>query len=411
MLYRLVIVLLLATFPLHASENKQLVILTTFNPALLSSSIEVFEQQHPGWDVLILPRRENEGLALLARPDHGVNVVLSSSRRLFQPLADSHSLVPVSELSSEHSQLDSDYIAVLGYSGCGIIWNQRYIDRYALPVPSRWESLIAPVYHDHLVMSSPSRSATTYLIVESLLQRYGWQQGWRLLLQLGGNLNAISASNQRATDLVARGQSGIGLVIDSYAREQQDHFPFIHFQYQPDSIVLPSYIAALDRKPSRLMGIEFVRFMLSASSQARIEQSPIYKYRRADTPAIDTATFTVDTGLMEKRAVAVQQLFDISISQQQPLLNYAWQLIHNIRQLPALTPQQTEQLELAVTLASTTVISAEQAGTADFLSLQDPVRHPASERLVGLWQAQMSRQLQQSIRLSQGILMSYRQER
>ncbi|MBV7260553.1 ABC transporter substrate-binding protein [Photobacterium sp. WH77] len=410
MLYRLLILALLAISPLHASEKKQLVILTTFNPALLSSSIEIFEQQHAGLDVTILQRRESEGLALLALPDHGVNVVLSSSRRLFQPLADSHSLVPVAELTDEHSQLDSDYIAVLGYSGCGIIWNQRYIDRNALPVPSRWESLIAPVYHSHLVMSSPSRSATTHLMVESLLQRYSWDQGWRLLLQLGGNLNAISANSQRATDLVASGQSGIGLVIDSYAKEQQDHFPFIHFQYQPNSIVLPSYIAALNRKQSDQLGIEFVRFMLSASSQARIEQSPNYKHRRTKIPTIDTATFTVDTGLMEERAVAVQQLFDISISQQQPLLNYAWQLIHKIQLLPGLTPQQTEQLERSVALASTTVISAEQAATEDFLSLQDPVRHPASARTVGLWQEQMSQQLQQSIRLSQDILMSYKQE-
>lgn len=410
MLYRLLILVLLATFPLHASEKKQLVILTTFNPALLSSSIEVFEQQHAGLDVIILQRRESEGLALLAKPDHGVNVVLSSSRRLFQPLADSHSLVPVSELTDEQNQFDSDYIAVLGFSGCGIIWNQRYVDRNALPVPSRWESLIDPVYHSHLVMSSPSRSATTHLMVENLLQRYDWDHGWRLLLQLGGNLNAISANSQRATDLVASGQSGIGLVIDSYAKEQQAHFPFIHFQYQPDSMVLPSYIAALDRKQSDQTGIEFVRFMLSDSSQARIEQSPIYKHRRAKIPALDTATFTVDTGLLEERAIPVQQLFDISISQQQPLLNYAWQLIHKIRLLPDLNPQQTEQLERSITLASTTVISAEQATTEAFLSLQDPVRHPASARTVGLWQEQMSQQLQQSIRLSQDILMSYKQE-
>jgi len=410
MLYRLLIILLLAASPLHASEKKQLVILTTFNPALLSSSIKIFEQQYSDLDVLILQRRESEGLALLARPDHGVNVVLSSSRRLFQPLADSHALVPVSELTHARSPLDSDHVAVLGFSGCGIIWNQRYTDRHALPVPSRWESLIAPVYHNHLVMSSPSRSATTHLMVESLLQRYDWDQGWQLLLQLGGNLNAISANNQRATDLVASGQSGIGLVIDSYAKAQQDHFPFIHFQYQPDSMILPSYIAALDRRQADQAGIAFVRFMLSAASQARLAQSPLYKMGRTHLPEIDAATFVMDTGLMEKRAVAVQQLFDISISQQQPLLNHAWQLIHQIRQLPALTEQQAAQLARSTMLASTPVISAGQADSEDFLSLQDPVRHPASALTVGLWQAQMSRQLQHSIRLSQDILMSYKQE-
>ncbi|QUJ68175.1 hypothetical protein KDD30_03230 [Photobacterium sp. GJ3] len=116
-----------------AAEKNQLVILTTYNPAHLSPSIDSFRQQHPQLDVQVLQRRESDGLALLSSPDHGIDVVFSSSTRLFQPLAEQNALVPVSHMIAERGIHDTEQVAVLGYSGCGMIWNQRYLDRHQLP--------------------------------------------------------------------------------------------------------------------------------------------------------------------------------------------------------------------------------------------------------------------------------------
>ena len=42
-------------------------------------------------------------------------------------------------------------------------------------------------YFGHVVMSSPSRSSTTHLIFESILQGKGWDAGWSLILRMAGN--------------------------------------------------------------------------------------------------------------------------------------------------------------------------------------------------------------------------------
>ncbi len=42
-------------------------------------------------------------------------------------------------------------------------------------------------------MSSPSRSDTNHLMVESLLQQKGWIKGWETLLTTAGNLVTISS--------------------------------------------------------------------------------------------------------------------------------------------------------------------------------------------------------------------------
>jgi ABC-type Fe3+ transport system substrate-binding protein len=47
-------------------------------------------------------------------------------------------------------------------------------------------------YFNHLVISAPSRSGTTHLTVETILQAYGWEKGWALLLNAGGNMGSIT---------------------------------------------------------------------------------------------------------------------------------------------------------------------------------------------------------------------------
>ncbi|MDO6704596.1 ABC transporter substrate-binding protein [Photobacterium sp. 1_MG-2023] len=392
-----------------ATEKNQLVILTTYNPAHLSPSIDSFRQQHPQLDVQVLQRRESDGLALLSTPNHGIDVVFSSSTRLFQPLTEQNALVPVRHMIAERGIHDTEQVAVLGYSGCGMIWNQRYLDRHQLPPPEQWEMLSNALYHDHLVMSSPSRSTTTHQMVENLLQRHGWDQGWQILLQVGGNLNAVTANSERVSNIIASGQAGIGLVIDSYAKAQQALFPFVEFRYQPKSLILPGFIAALDRSADDPAGQLFVRFMLSDDIQARIHEAPLYKMSRNQQPDFGVSPFPLDHLLLQQRAMLVQQLFDLSISKQLPLLSQAWRLIHEIRQSGDLSDSQQTQLALAVALASTPVINAEQASSPRFTALNDPIHDAAAAQIFEQLQQTMSQQLQKSILLSQEILMAQRQ--
>lgn len=42
-----------------------------------------------------------------------------------------------------------------------------------LPAPRQWAELMKPVYFGHVAVSAPSRSGTTHLTVETLLQGEG----------------------------------------------------------------------------------------------------------------------------------------------------------------------------------------------------------------------------------------------
>ncbi len=56
------------------------------------------------------------------------------------------------------------------------MWNTRYMAANKLPAPKQWADLVKPVYFGHVAMSSPSRSGTTHLTVETMLQGEGWER-------------------------------------------------------------------------------------------------------------------------------------------------------------------------------------------------------------------------------------------
>ena len=99
-------------------------------------------------------------------------------------------------------------VAVVGYSSSGIMYNRHYLAKYQLPLPTTWQQLASPLFMGHVMMSSPSQSGTTHMMVESVLQQYGWQQGWALLMRLGGNLSAITARSFGVSDGISRGLAG-----------------------------------------------------------------------------------------------------------------------------------------------------------------------------------------------------------
>jgi hypothetical protein len=95
-------------------------------------------------------------------------------------------------------------------AGYGIMWNTRYVKANNIPEPKEWADLTKAVYFGHVANSSPSRSGTVHLTVETILQGEGWAKGWEQLLQISGNCAAITERSFGVPDGVSNGQFGVG---------------------------------------------------------------------------------------------------------------------------------------------------------------------------------------------------------
>eukprot|EP01034_Spumella_vulgaris_P001485 gene1484-1967_t len=152
-------------------------------------------------------------------------------------------------------------------SGYGIMTNSRYLQAHKLPAPKEWADLARGVYHGHVAMSSPAKSGTTHLTVETILQGEGWEKGWAQLLQIAGNCAGITERSFGVPEGVNSGQYGVGLVIDFMGLAgKYSGFP-VEFVYPAMTAVVPASIALVAGGKNPAEARKFAQYTLSLPGQ------------------------------------------------------------------------------------------------------------------------------------------------
>ncbi|EHD3365812.1 TPA: phosphoglycerate transport regulator PgtC, partial [Escherichia coli] len=222
-------------------------------------------------------------------------------------------------------------------SGFGLLINRPALSVKHLPAPADWDDLALPIYQDALLMSSPSRSDTNHLMVESLLQQKGWVKGWETLLTSAGNLVTISSRSFGVADKIKSGLGVAGPVIDNYANLLLND-PHLSFTYFPRSAVSPTYVAILRKSPHADAARRFIHYLLSPKGQRILADANTGKYPvtplAADNPRATQQQFLMNQPplnyhLILKRQRLVQRLFDTAISFRLAQLKDAWRALHS----------------------------------------------------------------------------------
>ncbi|WP_217534274.1 ABC transporter substrate-binding protein [Vibrio metschnikovii] len=311
---------------LQASERK-LVILTTFSREPLLPLVEEFNRRYNNVEVQIIHRRSQSSVQLLNRSYiNNIDLVLSSSPYLMQHLAQSGKLVILPKYMQTpdwfkpYALPNSEQVAVIGYSGAGLMWNQDYLDIHDLPTPREFIDLVDPVYFGHITMSTPARSGTTQMMLESLVAKYGWNQSWDILLRVGANLATASARSFAVSAHIANGQFGIGPTIDSYALIWERKLDHISFIYDESFTLMPTYVAQVKQIGNDKYAKAFIELLMSLSVQNSMENNDFAKHRIQDKSLFNSNFTQLNMSQMMKREEIINALFDLAITKQIPQL-------------------------------------------------------------------------------------------
>ena len=148
-------------------------------------------------------------------------------------------------------------------SGYGIMWNERYVKANKLPDPKEWQDLAKPAYYDHVSIAAPSRSGTTHLTIEAVLQGEGWAKGWATIKAMAGNFRNVTERSFGVPEAVNSGQVGYGIVIDFFAfSAQASGFP-VKFIYPTVTTIVPANVAIVANAPNKAGAEAFVEYLLS----------------------------------------------------------------------------------------------------------------------------------------------------
>ena len=392
----LIAVLTFVSFFINATAGTVTVI-TSFPKELTQIYKSAFEKANPDIKIEILNKNTVQGISYVRelpvgqRPD----VFWASAPDAFEVMSGLKLLEPIGDLANKTTPAkvgaypinapDNMYLgqALAGY---GLMWNTRYMAANKVPAPKQWADLTKPEYFGHVAMSSPSRSGTTHLTVETLLQGEGWEKGWRQLLQISGNSAAITERSFGVPDGVNNGQFGIGLVIDFFGLAgKYSGFP-VEFVYPDVTAVVPANIALVAGSKNASEARKFISYTVSQQGQEllynpKISRLPILppEAMGGKTPAGYPNPFEIakrakvqfDSDLSEARYNVVSALFDQTITFRLKELQAATRAIHAAEAALAKKPNANaaELIKQAREAAFNPVVNAQKAADKEFLAL------------------------------------------
>ncbi|MCP4671538.1 MAG: extracellular solute-binding protein, partial [Desulfobacula sp.] len=383
--------------PVVAAENDALVIVTSFPESLFNPFRIAYSKKYPDTEITIFNKKTTAALsAIKTASSKGFDVFWASSPDAFELLKKESLLAPLIKHSRNKMEMLNGYplsdpdgfYAGFAISGYGIMWNHDYLKHHQLDPPLSWKALTHSRYQGHIGMTSPSRSGTTHLIIEMILQSKGWEEGWAMLLEMAGNLATITARSYGVPGGIVSQKFGIGPVIDFFALSARAAGHPVSFVYDPDSTLLPGSIAILNNAAHPVNAMRFVNFVLSDAGQnllfaPSISRLPLKQSMYADSPSdypnpykdtLVNENNRFDIQLSRQRYHLVNILFDQLITFHLKNTQRVWEAIHLVRQSLSMQNQSSKQellniLNMAVQSITSVPITNAQSVDLEFASL------------------------------------------
>lgn len=345
---------LAAALPASAAElEKNLVIVTSFPKDLTAVYQRAFQAKHPGTKVEILNKQTNAGIKYLQETadKNTTDLFWASAPDAFEVLKDGKLLasykpkaqgIPAKIGAFPVNDPDGFFMGFAA-SGYGLMYNTRYMQAKKLPVAKEWDDLTKAIYFGHATMSSPSRSGTTHLTIETILQGAGWAKGWTLVKAMSGNLAQVTERSFGAPEAVNSGGAGIGIVIDFFGLSAKASGYPVEFVYPTVTTIVPANVGIVKNAPNPNAAAAFVEYLLSPEGQELLFDKGIMRlpvlpaaYAKAPegfpNPFKDSsigAAVKFDSSLSKNRYNVVNALFDQLVTFRHDDLKAAVKAIHD----------------------------------------------------------------------------------
>jgi phosphoglycerate transport regulatory protein PgtC len=337
-----------------SAQGGKVTVVTSFSKDVTDPIKKAFEKTAPGTTLEVQNRNTNAGVKFLeeTKGNNQVDLFWASAPDAFEVLKGKKLLeaykpkaTGIAKKVGSYPVNDKDgFYSGFAASGYGIMWNDRYVKAKKLPAPKEWQDLAQAPYYDHVSISAPSRSGTTHLTIETILQGEGWDKGWRTVKEIAGNLHQVTDRSFGVPEAVNSGQVGYGIVIDFFAfSSQASGFP-VKFVYPSVTTLVPANVGIVANAPNKAGAEAFIEFLLSPTGQETLLEATIRRlpvrpatYDKAPpdypNPFKDKnlqGLLTFNAELSETRNAAVDVLFDQLITFQLEPLKATTKTLHEV---------------------------------------------------------------------------------
>ena len=351
----------------ESPAREKLVIVSSFPKKMTAIFEAAFEEKNPGVDVEVIKKKTTAGLKYVEK-NSDVDLFWVSAPDAFEVLKKKNMLQKyrpkaggIPRRISGYPVNDPDgYYSGFAAAGYGIMWNREYLQEHELEPPTEWVDLTRPEYQGHIGMSAPSRSGTTHLTVEAILQLKGWKPGWALVKAIAANARTITEKSSGVPKGVVNGEFGVGIVIDYYGLTAKANGAPVDFVYPSATVFVPSGIGVLKSSPNPKRAQAFIEFVLSPQGQKLLLHPDISRlpvlpaaYQSDAVPAGYPQPFSAktlgshtafDVQKSRLRYNLVNSLFDVMITYQLDDLQAAVGALHRAEKKLLRSPEPLPKL-------------------------------------------------------------------
>lgn len=160
-------------------------------------------------------------------------------------------------------------------SGFGLVYNIDVLNQLGVPRPQTWNDMTNPRLVGWVALADPGQSGSIATALEVILQRLGWQEGWRILREVSANTRYFADSSSKIPIDVSLGEAAVGMCIDFYGRTQAqfirnaDGTERVGYVDPPLlSDIDPDPISLLNGGPNQELAIRFIEYCMSEEGQA-----------------------------------------------------------------------------------------------------------------------------------------------
>jgi ABC-type Fe3+ transport system substrate-binding protein len=403
-----------------ASATEKVVVLSSYPQEVITQFEAAFEQAYPQYRLELLWRQSRDTMNYLHQPHSPVDVYWTPAQRNFAALAREGALrkldidlngLPKKIGGFQISDPDGYYVAH-ETAGYGMAYHPAELKRLGLPVPTDWKSLTAPAFNGHVVMPIPSKVGFAPMLVDTLLQGYGWEQGWCVLEQVAANASLATIGATFISDDVGSGRIAVGMTMDFFAVSAIANGKPLRFTYPEKVGYSPAHIGIF-REATNLDGARaFASFVLSDQGQKilfhpDIRKLPVRPAVYAGKPAgyfdpfaaaqLASYDYDVSAGLVRQELDSA--LFDALITRHHTELKAMWAALHQAEQKSPNDPR----LQEARTHANWLPLTATQANDA---AMQQTFikRDSRATALEQQWDEEIAKHYAKATQIAQAIL-------
>jgi phosphoglycerate transport regulatory protein PgtC len=305
--------LALAMGPAWAAP-RPVTVVTSYPDAVIARFEAAFEAAYPEYRLNVIWRMPHDALPYLRQPgQNNVDVYWSASPRNFNSLKAEGAWQPLgipldglpAVLGKTPIGDPEGYFTATELAGYGFAVNPARLAALQVAPPADWPALADPRLAGAIALPIPARVGFAPVMVDIVLQAYGWERGWALWSEIAGLSRLVDRGATFVGDEVAQGRCAVGLSIDFFVASAIANGAPIDFRYPGHGGINPGQIAITRSAPNPEGARAFARFILSRPTQALLCHPDIRKL-----PARPEAYVLAPAGYHDPFAAAAGGAYD-----------------------------------------------------------------------------------------------------